>query len=206
MGTKYGENESLHPQLCCSSVQGFLIKTLQTSPSPSKPRFMSNCCNCGNQHFIEQIHLSNTFRQMGFFVRLGVKCQFEGFWRLFGFIFERINSLMKLIFCPSGSRGAFCELRASDRRMIDFFSKLGSFKHMSGVDLPQDVLVLAAGLWTLRHPVIRVWRDPDGFKMIIFWKICLINEFVWHIHVEFTETPTVYWSWSTQNILIFSNI
>lgn len=53
---------------------------------------------------------------------------------------------MKLIFCPSGSRGAFCELRASDRRMIDFFSKLGSFKHMSGVDLPQDVLVLAAGL------------------------------------------------------------
>uniref|UniRef100_A0A3P9ITG2 O-GlcNAcase like n=1 Tax=Oryzias latipes TaxID=8090 RepID=A0A3P9ITG2_ORYLA len=59
---------------------------------------------------------------------------------------RRMMALLLSSLRSSGSRGAFCELRASDRRMIDFFSKLGSFKHMSGVDLPQDVLVLAAGL------------------------------------------------------------
>ncbi|XP_032418278.1 protein O-GlcNAcase [Xiphophorus hellerii] len=44
----------------------------------------------------------------------------------------------------SGSRGVFCELRQSDRRMLDFYSKLGSFKHVP-VDksLPQDAVVMA---------------------------------------------------------------
>ncbi|XP_014894150.1 protein O-GlcNAcase [Poecilia latipinna] len=44
----------------------------------------------------------------------------------------------------SGSRGVFCELRQSDRRMLDFYSKLGSFEHVP-VDgsLAQDAVVMA---------------------------------------------------------------
>uniref|UniRef100_A0A3P8T6Z5 protein O-GlcNAcase n=1 Tax=Amphiprion percula TaxID=161767 RepID=A0A3P8T6Z5_AMPPE len=46
----------------------------------------------------------------------------------------------------SGSKGVFCELRHSDRRMINFYSKLGSFKQIEMDGLPQDVLVMAASL------------------------------------------------------------
>ncbi|KAM9856853.1 protein O-GlcNAcase [Aulostomus maculatus] len=49
----------------------------------------------------------------------------------------------------SGSRGVFCELRASDRRMIDFYTKLGSFKPIKMVGLPQDVLAIGTCLQTL---------------------------------------------------------
>ncbi|CAN9509923.1 unnamed protein product [Ophioblennius macclurei] len=44
----------------------------------------------------------------------------------------------------SGSRGAFCDLRPSDRRMIDFYTKLGSFKEVQ-VDAGA-VVVMAASL------------------------------------------------------------
>uniref|UniRef100_A0A3B4EYI0 protein O-GlcNAcase n=1 Tax=Pundamilia nyererei TaxID=303518 RepID=A0A3B4EYI0_9CICH len=46
----------------------------------------------------------------------------------------------------SGSRGAFCELRQSNRRMLDFYSKLGSFKLVQMDGLPQDILVMATSL------------------------------------------------------------
>ncbi|XP_061578578.1 protein O-GlcNAcase [Cololabis saira] len=46
----------------------------------------------------------------------------------------------------SGSRGVFCELRLSNRRMLDFFSKLGSFKPLHMDTAPQDVLVMATSL------------------------------------------------------------
>uniref|UniRef100_A0A3P9BMU6 protein O-GlcNAcase n=1 Tax=Maylandia zebra TaxID=106582 RepID=A0A3P9BMU6_9CICH len=46
----------------------------------------------------------------------------------------------------SGSRGAFCELRQSNRRMLDFYSKLGSFKLVQMDRLPQDILVMATSL------------------------------------------------------------
>uniref|UniRef100_A0A3Q4I6C7 protein O-GlcNAcase n=1 Tax=Neolamprologus brichardi TaxID=32507 RepID=A0A3Q4I6C7_NEOBR len=46
----------------------------------------------------------------------------------------------------SGSRGAFCELRQSNRRMLDFYSKLGSFKLVQTDGLPQDILVMATSL------------------------------------------------------------
>ncbi|XP_038140646.1 protein O-GlcNAcase [Cyprinodon tularosa] len=47
----------------------------------------------------------------------------------------------------SGSRGVFCELRQSDRRMLDFFSKLGSFKHIPmDKSLSQDAVVMATQL------------------------------------------------------------
>ncbi|XP_072240434.1 protein O-GlcNAcase [Leuresthes tenuis] len=46
----------------------------------------------------------------------------------------------------SGSRGVFCELRQSDRRMLGFFSKLGSFKAVHVAGLPEDVIVMATSL------------------------------------------------------------
>ncbi|XP_038570076.1 protein O-GlcNAcase [Micropterus salmoides] len=46
----------------------------------------------------------------------------------------------------SGSRGAFCELRQSDRRMLDFYTKLGSFKPINTAGLPQDIIAMGTGL------------------------------------------------------------
>lgn len=46
----------------------------------------------------------------------------------------------------SGSRGAFCDLRPSDRRMIDFYLKLGSFKVVQADGFPGDVFIIAADL------------------------------------------------------------
>ncbi|XP_022611485.1 protein O-GlcNAcase-like isoform X2 [Seriola dumerili] len=46
----------------------------------------------------------------------------------------------------SGSRGVFCELRQSDRRMLDFYTKLGSFKPIKVAGIPQDILAMATGL------------------------------------------------------------
>uniref|UniRef100_A0A3B4ASR8 protein O-GlcNAcase n=1 Tax=Periophthalmus magnuspinnatus TaxID=409849 RepID=A0A3B4ASR8_9GOBI len=46
----------------------------------------------------------------------------------------------------SGSTGVLCEVRHSDRRMLDFYSKLGSFKPIQIPGLPQDIIVLGARL------------------------------------------------------------
>ncbi|XP_056266227.1 protein O-GlcNAcase isoform X3 [Pseudoliparis swirei] len=46
----------------------------------------------------------------------------------------------------SGSRGVFCELRQSDRRMLDFFSKLSSFKPVPTAGLPRDVVAVGTSL------------------------------------------------------------
>nr|XP_019939226.1 PREDICTED: protein O-GlcNAcase-like isoform X1 [Paralichthys olivaceus] len=46
----------------------------------------------------------------------------------------------------TGSRGAFCELRHSDRRMLNFYTKLGSFKPVKVAGLPQDILTMATSL------------------------------------------------------------
>ncbi|XP_034043229.1 protein O-GlcNAcase isoform X4 [Thalassophryne amazonica] len=46
----------------------------------------------------------------------------------------------------SGSRGAFCELRHRDHRMLDFYTKLGSFRTVQTPALPQDVVTMVTGL------------------------------------------------------------
>ncbi|XP_053191832.1 protein O-GlcNAcase [Scomber japonicus] len=46
----------------------------------------------------------------------------------------------------SGSTGVFCELRESDRRMIDFYTKLGSFKPVKMAGLPQGILAMGTSL------------------------------------------------------------
>uniref|UniRef100_UPI003AABEF67 protein O-GlcNAcase n=1 Tax=Centroberyx gerrardi TaxID=166262 RepID=UPI003AABEF67 len=45
-----------------------------------------------------------------------------------------------------GSRGVFCELRQSDRRMLDFYTKLGSFKTIKMAGLPKDVVAMGMSL------------------------------------------------------------
>ena len=47
---------------------------------------------------------------------------------------------------PPGSRGAFCELRPNDRRMLDFYTKLGSFKTLPLAGAPQEVIALGTSL------------------------------------------------------------
>ncbi|KAJ8001570.1 hypothetical protein DPEC_G00170850 [Dallia pectoralis] len=46
----------------------------------------------------------------------------------------------------SGCRGVFCELRQSDRKMVDFYSHLGSFRPLKMVGLPQGVIVMGTSL------------------------------------------------------------
>lgn len=58
-----------------------------------------------------------------------------------------------------GSKGAFCELRHSDRRMLDFYTKLGSFKTIEMVGLPQNIVAMGVKFWT-RAPFVL----PSGFK------------------------------------------
>ncbi|XP_071245797.1 protein O-GlcNAcase isoform X2 [Salvelinus alpinus] len=56
-----------------------------------------------------------------------------------------IGSLLSLM-KTSGSRGVFCELRKGDRRMFDFYSKLGSFTTLKMAGLPQDVIAMGTSL------------------------------------------------------------
>ncbi|XP_029290725.1 protein O-GlcNAcase isoform X2 [Cottoperca gobio] len=46
----------------------------------------------------------------------------------------------------SGSRGMFCELRQSDRRMLDFYTKLGFFKPIQPAGLPPDIIAMGTSL------------------------------------------------------------
>lgn len=46
----------------------------------------------------------------------------------------------------SGSAGALCEVRHSDKRMLEFYTKLASFKPVKMSGLPQDVLALGTSL------------------------------------------------------------
>ncbi|KAI4832696.1 hypothetical protein KUCAC02_015651 [Chaenocephalus aceratus] len=46
----------------------------------------------------------------------------------------------------SGSRGVFCEVRHSDRRMLDLYPKLGFFKPITMAGLPQDIIAMGTSL------------------------------------------------------------
>lgn len=53
-------------------------------------------------------------------------------------------------FCPSfsspGSRGAFCEVRPDDKRILEFYSKLGCFEIAKMEGFPKDVVILGRSL------------------------------------------------------------
>ncbi|CAL8332240.1 unnamed protein product [Merluccius merluccius] len=46
----------------------------------------------------------------------------------------------------SGSRGVFCELRPTDRRMLEFYTKLGSFHPIPLAGAPQDVIAMGTSM------------------------------------------------------------
>jgi len=47
----------------------------------------------------------------------------------------------------SGSNGAFCEVRQMDKRMLDFYSKLGCFEVAKMEGFPKDVILMGRSLW-----------------------------------------------------------
>lgn len=48
-----------------------------------------------------------------------------------------------------GSRGAFCEVRPDDKRILEFYSKLGCFEIAKMEGFPKDVVILGRSLWHL---------------------------------------------------------
>ncbi|KAM3865431.1 protein O-GlcNAcase [Diretmus argenteus] len=56
-----------------------------------------------------------------------------------------ITSLLSSI-RSCGSKGVFFELRQSDKRMLNFYTKLGSFKPITMAGLPQDVIAMGTRL------------------------------------------------------------
>ncbi|KAM5142464.1 protein O-GlcNAcase [Mantella aurantiaca] len=46
----------------------------------------------------------------------------------------------------NGSRGAFCEVRPDDKRILDFYSKLGCFEIAKMEGFPKDILILGRSL------------------------------------------------------------
>lgn len=54
------------------------------------------------------------------------------------------------VFCfflpSSGSRGAFCEVRPDDKRILEFYSKLGCFEIAKMEGFPKDVVILGRSL------------------------------------------------------------
>uniref|UniRef100_A0A8C9SE58 Protein O-GlcNAcase n=1 Tax=Scleropages formosus TaxID=113540 RepID=A0A8C9SE58_SCLFO len=46
----------------------------------------------------------------------------------------------------NGSHGAFCEVRQTDRRMLDFYSKLGCFEVAKMEGFPKDVIIMGRSL------------------------------------------------------------
>lgn len=58
-----------------------------------------------------------------------------------------LKHLLDFLVCNfPGSRGVFCELRQSDRRMLDFYTKLGSFKPIKMAGLPKDIVAMGTSL------------------------------------------------------------
>lgn len=63
-----------------------------------------------------------------------------------------------------GSKGAFCELRQGDRRMLDFYTKLGYF---NSVSVTEDIVVMGTSLqqWS-------VSRGSSGHSACVLWSHC----------------------------------
>lgn len=46
----------------------------------------------------------------------------------------------------NGSRGAFCKVRQTDKRMLDFYSKLGCFEVAKMDGFPKDIIIMGRSL------------------------------------------------------------
>ena len=54
--------------------------------------------------------------------------------------------LPNAVLTPTGSNGAFCEVRQTDKRMLDFYSKLGCFEVAKMEGFPKDVILMGRSL------------------------------------------------------------
>ncbi|XP_077574492.1 protein O-GlcNAcase isoform X1 [Stigmatopora nigra] len=59
---------------------------------------------------------------------------------------ERMLGQLLASIRSSGSRGVFCELRHTDRRMLDFYTKSSSFRPLKMADLRPDVIAMGTML------------------------------------------------------------
>lgn len=48
---------------------------------------------------------------------------------------------------PAGSLGAFCKVRQTDKRMLDFYGKLGCFEVAKMEGFPKDIIIMGRSLW-----------------------------------------------------------
>lgn len=67
---------------------------------------------------------------------------------LFPCLFINVSSQLSnsILYVP-GSKGAFCEVRQSDRRMLDFYNKLDHFKPIKMEVFPQEIVAMGTSLW-----------------------------------------------------------
>lgn len=62
-------------------------------------------------------------------------------------IFSSIKSFLFLFGLSStGSLGAFCKVRQTDKRMLDFYSKLGCFEVAKMEGFPKDIIIMGRSL------------------------------------------------------------
>lgn len=47
---------------------------------------------------------------------------------------------------PAGSLGAFCKVRQTDKRMLDFYGKLGCFEVAKMEGFPKDIIIMGRSL------------------------------------------------------------
>lgn len=53
---------------------------------------------------------------------------------------------LSLFFSLSGSHGAFCKVRQTDKRMMEFYSKLGCFEVAKMDGFPKDIIIMGRSL------------------------------------------------------------
>lgn len=56
------------------------------------------------------------------------------------------NSVLCLSLSLPGSHGAFCKVRQTDKRMLDFYGKLGCFEVAKMEGFPKDIIIMGRSL------------------------------------------------------------
>lgn len=66
---------------------------------------------------------------------------------LYDFFFN-FNLFLSFFFglSSTGSLGAFCKVRQTDKRMLDFYSKLGCFEVAKMEGFPKDIIIMGRSL------------------------------------------------------------
>lgn len=60
---------------------------------------------------------------------------------------SKTSEFKTISFPLSGSLGAFCKVHQTDKRMLDFYSKLGCFEVAKMEGFPKDFIIMGRSLW-----------------------------------------------------------